>query len=63
MYKLDHDGIYIPTKQIEHRNGEYNERGFSILLDMQSKHFWYIGRNRFILESLKKMKQKKYFQL
>ena len=61
MYKLDNDGLHIPTKQIEHRNDEYDERGFNTLLDMQSKHFWYIGRHRFILEILKRYEKKTNF--
>jgi 2-polyprenyl-3-methyl-5-hydroxy-6-metoxy-1,4-benzoquinol methylase len=61
MYKLDNDGLHIPTKEIEHRNDEYDERGFNTLLDMQSKHFWYIGRHRFILEILKRYEKKTNF--
>ncbi|WP_445778836.1 class I SAM-dependent methyltransferase [Shewanella sp.] len=61
MYKLDDDGLYIPTKQIKHRNDEYDESAFNTLLHMQSKHFWYIGRHKFILEILKRYEKKQNF--
>ncbi|MCX8501215.1 MAG: class I SAM-dependent methyltransferase, partial [Alphaproteobacteria bacterium] len=32
---------------------EYDESGFSTLVEMQSKHFWYLGRHRFLLRSLR----------
>jgi 2-polyprenyl-3-methyl-5-hydroxy-6-metoxy-1,4-benzoquinol methylase len=52
-YKNRH-GIFIFDKNIKHRNNEYDERNFNILLQMQKKHFWYVGRHKFILETLKK---------
>ena len=61
MYKLDNDGLYVPPKQIKHRNDEYDESGFNTLLEMQSKHFWYTGRHRFVLEILKRYQTKRNF--
>lgn len=53
-YSIDEFGIYRPAIPVSHRNDEYKESGFRILLDMQSKHFWYIGRHKFLLAALKK---------
>ncbi|MBK4734221.1 class I SAM-dependent methyltransferase [Noviherbaspirillum pedocola] len=53
-YTLDKDGIYRPETPVAHRNEEYQESGFTTLLNMQSKHFWYVGRHKFLLGSLKK---------
>jgi hypothetical protein len=54
MYKIDDDGIHTSTNLVSHRNDEYDESGFNTLFNMQSKHFWYIGRHRFILEMVRK---------
>jgi SAM-dependent methyltransferase len=43
------DGVFLPTRPIEHREDEYDSGGFDILRDMQSRHFWYRGRHRFLL--------------
>src|SRR5580658_2996723 len=51
-YELDSDGIFTPSKSISHRNNEYDESGFDTLLNMQSRHFWYVGRHRFLLSAL-----------
>lgn len=51
-YVLDERGIFRPGIPVSHRNDEYKESGFSTLLDMQQKHFWYIGRHKFLLTSL-----------
>lgn len=39
-------------KKIIHREEEYSEQHFSILAKMQERHFWYLGRHRFLLESV-----------
>jgi 2-polyprenyl-3-methyl-5-hydroxy-6-metoxy-1,4-benzoquinol methylase len=54
MYYQDSDGIYVPQKPVTHRNDEFVEDQFAHLFEMQSKHFWYLGRHRFLLESLKR---------
>ena len=53
-YKLDSAGIYRPSTPISHRNDEYDEKGFAGLLNMQSQHFWYQGRHRFLLKTLRR---------
>ena len=37
---------------VRHRDDEYDPSGFTILKDMQDRHFWYRGRHRFLLESV-----------
>jgi len=37
---------------VTHREEEYDSRSFAILRDMQSKHFWYRGRHRFLLQAV-----------
>ncbi len=61
MYSLDHEGIYVPQITVTHRNEEFVEDQFEHLFEMQSKHFWYLGRHRFILESLKRFESKPRF--
>lgn len=53
-YTLDNLGIYRPATPVSHRDEEYQESGFKTLLQMQSKHFWYVGRHKFLLACLKK---------
>jgi SAM-dependent methyltransferase len=61
MYFQDGDGIYVPQKPVIHRNDEFVEDQFTHLFEMQSKHFWYLGRHRFLLESLKRHQPSKSF--
>lgn len=51
-YVSDEQGIFRPDIPVSHRNDEYKETGFQTLLDMQQKHFWYVGRHKFLLASL-----------
>lgn len=53
-YALDKHGIFRNSTPVAHRNDEYQESGFKLLLDMQAKHFWYAGRHKFLLTALKK---------
>lgn len=53
-YKIDDFGIYRPEIPVTHRDVEYQETGFETLVKMQSKHFWYIGRHKFLFTSLQK---------
>ena len=53
-YTLDKNGIYRPKIEVSHRDQEYDQDGFNILLHMQEKHFWYRGRHRFLLSALKR---------
>jgi SAM-dependent methyltransferase len=46
------DGLFIPKVPIEHRDDEYDPSGFDVLREMQSRHFWYQGRHRFLLTAV-----------
>ena len=52
-YSRQANGIFTPTVAVVHRDDEYDSRGFSLLRDIQSRHFWYQGRHRFLLQALK----------
>ena len=52
-YCLSPDGIFVPRAGVQHRDDEYDSADFDILLDMQRRHFWYLGRHRFLLRALK----------
>jgi len=53
-YQLNDVGIHLPNIPVFHRDDEYDQAGFDVLWDMQARHFWYLGRHRFILHALKK---------
>ena len=53
-YVPDKLGIYRPLIPVTHRNDEYRESDFETLLKMQSKHFWYLGRHKFLLTALER---------
>ena len=61
VYKLDQDGIFKTSNAVEHRNDEYQESRFETLLKMQSKHFWYLGRHRFLLTALQRSETRPRF--
>ncbi len=46
------DGIYRPPSPVQHRDDEYDNRGFEMLARMQREHFWYLGRRRFVLHGI-----------
>jgi 2-polyprenyl-3-methyl-5-hydroxy-6-metoxy-1,4-benzoquinol methylase len=52
-YSRQANGIFTPTETVLHREDEYDSRAFSLIRDMQSRHFWYQGRHRFLLQALK----------
>ncbi|MGB7748487.1 MAG: hypothetical protein WBN75_14495 [Verrucomicrobiia bacterium] len=52
-YERNAGWIYVPGQPVCHRDEEYDQAGFDILCDMQSRHFWYQGRHRFLLRALK----------
>jgi SAM-dependent methyltransferase len=52
-YSRQANGIFMPTTAVVHRDNEYDSRVFSLLRDIQSRHFWYQGRHRFLLRALK----------
>lgn len=51
-YELDAHGIYRPRSAVRHRNEEYDQTSFDVLLAMQEEHFWYRGRHRFLLRAI-----------
>ena len=52
-YSRQTNGIFTPSVAVVHRDDEYDSRGFNLLRDIQTRHFWYQGRHRFLLEALK----------
>ena len=50
----EEQGIFIPHRRPFHRDEEYDEAGFDLLIRMQREHFWYRGRHELILNVLKK---------
>ena len=52
-YSLNPNNILTPEFPVAHRDEEYHSAGFEVLRDMQSRHFWYQGRHRFVLRALK----------
>jgi hypothetical protein len=50
----EEQGIFVPCRRPHHRDKEYDEMGFDVLLQMQRKHFWYRGRHKLLLNVLKK---------
>jgi SAM-dependent methyltransferase len=53
-YAPNADGIFVPDVPIEHRDEEYDPRGFDVLWEMQVRHFWYRGWHRFLLHATKR---------
>jgi trans-aconitate methyltransferase len=48
------NGILIPDGPVQHRDEEYDPNGFVVLREMQARHFWYLGRHRFLLSAVKR---------
>lgn len=46
-------GILVPRRRPVHREDEYDELGFDLLVRMQRAHFWYRGRHRLLLNVLR----------
>jgi SAM-dependent methyltransferase len=53
-YSPNEGGTYLPAHPVEHRTDEYDPAGFEVLRDMQTRHFWYLGRHRFLLGALRR---------
>jgi SAM-dependent methyltransferase len=51
-YSRQANGILMPSAAVVHRDEEYDSRGFSLLRDIQSRHFWYQGRHQLLLRAL-----------
>ena len=52
FYAATPDGVYVPRQPVKHREEEYDSAGCEVLSQIQSRHFWYLGRHRFILHSV-----------
>jgi 2-polyprenyl-3-methyl-5-hydroxy-6-metoxy-1,4-benzoquinol methylase len=48
-YVFQSDGTWKPPAPVTHRDEQYDSSGFESLRRMQSNHFWYRGRHRFVL--------------
>jgi SAM-dependent methyltransferase len=53
-YALGPNGVYLPARPVSHREDEYDPHAFEQLRRMQELHFWYAGRHRFILRSVRR---------
>lgn len=51
-YQRNANNILVPSTPVTHRDYEYHEDGFSLLREMQLRHFWYRGRHRFLSGAL-----------
>lgn len=51
-YSLQANGVFTPDVPVVHREEEYDSHGFDLLREMQDRHFWYLGRHRFLLRAL-----------
>jgi 2-polyprenyl-3-methyl-5-hydroxy-6-metoxy-1,4-benzoquinol methylase len=49
----EENGVFVPRRRPVHRDEEYAEKGFDVLLKMQRHHFWYHGRHRLLLNVLR----------
>ena len=47
-------GIFVPDRRPQHREDEYDEAGFDLLVAMQRDHFWYRGRHQLLLNVLRR---------
>lgn len=53
-YRPSPEGIYVPRTPVSHRDEEYDSHGFDVLRDMQDRHFWYLGRHRFLYHAFQR---------
>lgn len=53
-YRLGPSGVYLPGVPVRHRDDEYDAEGFAGLREMQTAHFWYRGRHRFLYHAVRR---------
>jgi SAM-dependent methyltransferase len=53
-YAANSGGILVPLAPIAHRDQEYDSHAFDTLREMQHRHFWYVGRHRFLFAALRR---------
>ncbi len=51
-YTRQASGVFTPEPPVTHRDDEYDPNDLDVLREMQSRHFWYQGRHRFLLRAL-----------
>ena len=51
---IEEQGIFVPRVRPNHRNDEYDEMGFEVIIRMQREHFWYRGRHKLLLNAFEK---------
>jgi trans-aconitate methyltransferase len=54
VFQRMENGILLPERPVRHRDEEYDPAGFDMLRRMQARHFWYLGRHRFLLSAVKR---------
>lgn len=52
-YRLHPNGIWVPCEPVSHREHEYDSANFDVLMRMQTRHFWYRGRHKFVLTAFR----------
>lgn len=53
-------GIFVSHRRPLHRDDDYDEHGFKMLIQMQRTHFWYRGRHKLLLNVLRKEIAKRF---
>lgn len=59
-YSRQGNGIFTPTVAVVHRDDEYDSLALGLLREMQSRHFWYRGRHRFLQQALELQVQQSF---
>ncbi len=62
-YQLSPTGIFQSCIPVAHRDDEHDQAGLDTLWDMQERHFWYRGRQRFLLKALDRFMPKTHSPL
>ncbi len=52
--------IFTLPSGVIHQDGQFESHGHEILLRMQKEHFWYHGRHRFLLKSVKRFAMNRF---
>ena len=53
-FTLTEHGACLWPAAVTHREDEYDSQGFDVLAEMQHRHFWYLGRHRFLLRTVRR---------
>ena len=59
QFRLE-DGIFVPARRPDHRDDEFDQIGFDLLLAMQRDHFWYRGRHRLLRHVLQREVERQF---